>query len=106
MFRVLQKYPQVPTHDVKSVATSYSTLASVDRVRTFALYTAVRATATTTFLYDLNLRIANLNQWTSGAADTDEILAAVVGQGLNGSNVTVPNIEPVAVSQLKKAFKL
>lgn len=106
MFRMLQKYPEVPNHDVKSEATSYSTLASVDRVHAFALYTAVRATATTTFLYDLNLRIADLNQWTCGAADTDEILAAVVGQGLNDSDVTVPNSEPVAVSQPKKAFKL
>lgn len=66
MFRVLQKYPEVPSREVKAEATFYSTLNSNDRVRTFALYTAVRATATTTFLYDLNLRISDLNQWTGG----------------------------------------
>lgn len=36
----------------------------------------------------------------------DEILATVVGQGLNDSDVTVPNSEPVTISQPKKAFKL
>lgn len=41
-----------------------------------------------------------------GVANTDEILATVIGQGINVADVSIPNSEPVAISQPKKAFKL
>lgn len=78
-----------------------------ERIRAIALYNAVITVATTTALYDINVTAGLLNQWCVGAADIPAHFTQAMTQALNEPEVIAArHLEPVGLSQPRKAFKL
>lgn len=100
MFRFLRRFPP-PDLPSMHEGRAYISLKVAERVRLFALYTAVLATATTTVMYDMNVTARDLIAW-GDEGQASSLFNALMFGNFNRSS----NSEPVLIRQPKKAFKL
>jgi hypothetical protein len=105
MLRLMKIFPPIDTSDRDEVL-AWTSLRSVDRVRSAALYTVVLATACTTTLYGLNLVTNSLIMWGMGVI-TPPLINELLGSILNTPNKPQIADKDVAMfSTPKKAFPL
>lgn len=105
MFRLTNLFPTERDPGARLEAQAFAGLTSSDRVRLITLYTAVKSSATTTLMYDLNMTCTDLAHWGDGGAVSNIFHAIMLG-GLN--TVSPANItgEPSMIGGPRKAFRL
>lgn len=106
-FRLLRVYPP-DSETAKTEASMFMAMSPVERVRVAALYSATLSAASTTLLYDINIRTAMLQNWATAAAEPPGLFNMIMVSGLNNPDVTNKEntkYEAVGCSQPRRAFK-
>lgn len=106
LYRVLNKFPPAASEAASLEVKAYAAELAINRARLCALYTSVRAHATTTYMCGINLTCADVIAWSTAAGAPSPMLAAIMGSGMNRVPQSSVNGEAGMIFHPKKAFKL